>query len=742
LFGTGSKLISQNCLTSLNKGTNGVDLIGTDLNSCSSYHDSACLLQDVMIDEGYNFEIFEASFYHLSQFFGDFDQVVEELISESKSLSPTSLLVIKYLDDTNGDVRFKANWNANFSNLFCLDSEVVNLWLEDYFNQLGSVPLSELCSVETLFYNDLAEYIFDGFCCSHYHDGNKSLNSCADYALVNDAFLKLSTSPEWLETMLKIKDLIETLNSVCGANGGWGSFKKNGIIPQCFWKVSPGIPHPGSDFAFSAGVTDGAFSSMKELVLLIINAEEIIDALGNEFEQLFYAYTWYYLYCNENGESIDLNQNQLRLTLEKLFTDDWQDDSLKNTFSEVWLFAKEKILLFIKPEKLDCGKEKALRELVTHIFNFITDPTERSIELVKIALKLQDLWYKVDGDEPEERYLQGYYCGKIGLELVAWEKVFVKGAKTAATFRVSQKPLISKELAEEYIKSKLKNELGDSYGFFVKDFGKSYKLVQQIHKDGLVQPWKGAIKTADDIRLNFSDLDIIKIYMARAGKSSHDVVKEIPTSSVLDGKKWLGNRKIEPFLNTNPIIANLANPPPGYQFINQADGSRYIRRINASDPYTPRLMVDETGRIVKYLRPQRLAVNGLLRSRLKAEVGEIPVNHQAHHLVPSGVAQNSVLHQEAKRRGLYDVDRVSNGKLLAETAEDFVPLSKDLPTHLGSHPSYDAAVNGAIDDILDINNVLPSNIRNLTDTQITSMIDDIELEALDILENWIPSKLN
>ena len=175
----------------------------------------------------------------------------------------------------------------------------------------------------------------------------------------------------------------------------------------------------------------------------------------------------------------------------------------------------------------------------------------------------------------------------------------------------------------------------------------------------------------------------------------------------------------------------------------QSDGSRYIRRVDANDPYTPRLMVNSEGQVVRYVKPERLASTALLRNRLRtANGGTIPDNHQAHHIVPSNVAENSTLHQEATSRNLYDEERVSNGRLLAETAEDFAPISQGLPTHYGSHPNYDDAVNQAIDDVLAANNVLPSQVGGLSDSQITAIIDDIEAAAIDILENWGPSKLN
>ncbi len=259
----------------------------------------------------------------------------------------------------------------------------------------------------------------------------------------------------------------------------------------------------------------------------------------------------------------------------------------------------------------------------------------------------------------------------------------------------------------------------------------------------LLSAWRAAINTDPEIRLNIGDLEIIEEYIQRTGKSADEVFSEIPTSTTLDGKKWLGDRRIEPFLNTNPIITNLPDPPPGYSFVTQSDGSRYIRRVDANDPYTPRLMVNSEGQVVRYIKPERLASNALLRNRLRtANGGTIPDNHQAHHIVPSNVAENSTLHQEAISRNLYDVDRVSNGRLLAETAEDFAPISQGLPTHYGSHPNYDDAVNQAIDDVLAANNVLPSQVGGLSDSQISAIIDDIEAASIDILENWGPSKLN
>lgn len=133
-----------------------------------------------------------------------------------------------------------------------------------------------------------------------------------------------------------------------------------------------------------------------------------------------------------------------------------------------------------------------------------------------------------------------------------------------------------------------------------------------------------------------------------------------------------------------------------------------------------------------------------LRSNLESNLGiTAPANHQAHHIVPSNVIENSALHKEAIKRGLYDADRAGNGKFLAETDEDFVALSEAYPTHFGSHPNYDIQIRNQIDDVLRANNLTStSNFLTLSNQQLMDMIDDVEDLSLNVLENWVPSKLN
>jgi hypothetical protein len=205
-----------------------------------------------------------------------------------------------------------------------------------------------------------------------------------------------------------------------------------------------------------------------------------------------------------------------------------------------------------------------------------------------------------------------------------------------------------------------------------------------------------------------------------------------------------GVKVVDDFLGTVPKIDNITNTnlPAGYQIFTK-NGSKYIRRIDVNNPNTPRLMVDETGTIVPYVKPQPLANSTKLRSNLESNLGiTAPANHQAHHLVPSNVVENSALHKEAMKRGLYDVDRAGNGKFLAETDEDFVALSEAYPTHFGSHPNYDIQIRNQIDQIILENDIDIFNLQNLSNQQLNNIINAIENRALNVLENWQPSKLN
>ncbi len=84
-----------------------------------------------------------------------------------------------------------------------------------------------------------------------------------------------------------------------------------------------------------------------------------------------------------------------------------------------------------------------------------------------------------------------------------------------------------------------------------------------------------------------------------------------------------------------------------------------------------------------------------------------------------------------------------SGRLRCEGDEDFVALSEAYPTHFGSHPNYDIQIKNQIDDVLRANNLTTSsNLSNLSDQQIMNMIEDVEDLSLNVLENWVPSKLN
>lgn len=79
---------------------------------------------------------------------------------------------------------------------------------------------------------------------------------------------------------------------------------------------------------------------------------------------------------------------------------------------------------------------------------------------------------------------------------------------------------------------------------------------------------------------------------------------------------------------------------------------------------------------------------------------------------------------------------------MAEIAEDFAPISEAYPTHFGSHPKYDLEIQKVIQDVIDDSGTNINNLQNLSDNQLVDLIDEIEYNALDVLESWKPYKLN
>lgn len=222
-----------------------------------------------------------------------------------------------------------------------------------------------------------------------------------------------------------------------------------------------------------------------------------------------------------------------------------------------------------------------------------------------------------------------------------------------------------------------------------------------------------------------------------------DVIDEIP-DGLSNSRKWLGNRNIDSFLDARHSI-NSVTAPSGYQ-IYTVKGRKYIRRLDASNPYTPRLMVDKDGIIVKYTKSIRNNNQNKFINNLKKIFGDLPPNHQRHHLVSVNIVDGSPLHQEAIRRNLYSVDRGSNGRYLAETADDFnldpQSMSQNYPTHLGSHPNYDNSILSEIEDLVIDGGIDVSNLSELSDSDLLDYLDEIEDLALDVLEGWNFSKLN
>lgn len=118
---------------------------------------------------------------------------------------------------------------------------------------------------------------------------------------------------------------------------------------------------------------------------------------------------------------------------------------------------------------------------------------------------------------------------------------------------------------------------------------------------------------------------------------------------------------------------------------------------------------------------------------LAANMGGLEQGFQAHHLVMSSMAKDSFALQHLAEKGLYDVNRASNG--LALPSSEFLSLADELPMHLGSHGKiYKEAVSAEL-SALDI-----AYRRGASDASLVRRIGIIENNLADRLlkgEVWL-----
>ncbi|HWA72776.1 MAG TPA: DUF4157 domain-containing protein [Polyangiaceae bacterium] len=188
--------------------------------------------------------------------------------------------------------------------------------------------------------------------------------------------------------------------------------------------------------------------------------------------------------------------------------------------------------------------------------------------------------------------------------------------------------------------------------------------------------------------------------------------------------------------------ASSKTAPEGYTYVNPGEGRRpYLRRSPPAETKPPLHVDPETGeiRVGPGRTSNRIAEPGRLRENLGSAPGE---GHQAHHLVPDEVVRKEELFQEALRRGIYDVDRPSNGIYLPETPEVRVPATENLPLHSGSHPAYNSQARQAAQTALREELAAAGKTRatELSDAQLLDAIELTEQRMRDQLEAMMPEE--
>lgn len=118
---------------------------------------------------------------------------------------------------------------------------------------------------------------------------------------------------------------------------------------------------------------------------------------------------------------------------------------------------------------------------------------------------------------------------------------------------------------------------------------------------------------------------------------------------------------------------------------------------------------------------------------LAANMGGLEQGFQAHHLVMSSMGKDSLALKYLAEKGLYDINRASNG--IALPSSEFLALADELPMHLGSHGKiYKEAVSAEL-NALDI-----AYRRGVSDASLMKRIGIIENNLADRLlkgEIWL-----
>jgi len=251
--------------------------------------------------------------------------------------------------------------------------------------------------------------------------------------------------------------------------------------------------------------------------------------------------------------------------------------------------------------------------------------------------------------------------------------------------------------------------------------------IVRIYSDGGILSFNNGVK--DKFEECVPDASRIPVTQPRAPSS--ETLAYVSMGGVVD--------EVEDLLNRHVNINNLSNPPAGYQFFT-LNGRKYIKRIDTNSNLK-RLTVDENNIIVEYDGSQRISVPGNLARNL----GPAPSNHQAHHLIPDAVVRTHWFYVAVRARqgNTYDLDRASNGIYMANAEEFFIDgISKQYPTHNGSHNKYNNLIVQYIDNSLAAKGYNQSNFSSLNDQQIDAFLSEMEDVAIDIIILWSTSRLD